>query len=104
MTDQESSTPSLVVSTVVTPDDHGAQVVVVCILCLIATVLSLVTRLSIRWPWPTRFGIDDMVCVAATAMDLSQTAMVLGGVGNGFGQRSRLLRADQVARIEKVPN
>ncbi|EME80805.1 uncharacterized protein MYCFIDRAFT_9501, partial [Pseudocercospora fijiensis CIRAD86] len=81
---------------------HGAQIVVVGILCLVASTLSFLTRLCIRWPWTARLGLDDVVCMAATLVSAAQSATVFGGVSRGFGQKPQLLRESQVESVEKV--
>ncbi|KXT00578.1 hypothetical protein AC579_5065 [Pseudocercospora musae] len=93
--------PSLQFSTAITANDHGAQVVVVGILCLVASALALVTRLSIRWPWRNLFGFDDFVCVTAMLLSLAQTSVVFGGVGRGFGKRASILSSSELAQAEK---
>lgn len=62
----DTSPATLEVSSAVTEDDHGPQIVIVAILGLIASVGVLANRLLLRWPWKERFGVDDFVCVAAT--------------------------------------
>ena len=69
----DTALPTLEVSTAVTADKHGAQLVVIAILGLIATLLVFANRLALRWPWKQRFGVDDFVCVAAT-VSLTSTA------------------------------
>ena len=94
--------PSLQFSTATTADDHGAEVVVVGILCLVASAFALVTRLSIRWPWRNLFGLDDFVCVTAMLLSLAQTSVVFGGVSRGFGKKASILSSSELNQVEKV--
>ncbi|KAF7187089.1 hypothetical protein HII31_11566, partial [Pseudocercospora fuligena] len=94
--------PSLQFSTAITGDDHGAEVIVVGILCLVASALALVTRLSIRWPWRNLFGLDDFVCVTAMLLSLIQTSVVFGGVSRGFGKRASRLSQSELNQAEKI--
>ncbi|KAM3413878.1 hypothetical protein BST61_g10552 [Cercospora zeina] len=93
---------SLQVSSAVTKDDRGAQIVIVAILGLIATILVSANRLLLRWPWKERFGVDDFVCVAATMLATAQTATLLSAVAWGLGEKSRVLSPREVDVIEKL--
>lgn len=62
----DSAVPTWEFSTAITQDSHGAYLMVVSILGLVASVLVLGNRLIIRWPWSELLGNDDWVCIAAT--------------------------------------
>lgn len=61
----DAAPPTLVISTAVNENDHGARIVVIAVLCLVVSGMSTLTRLIIRWPWKALFGGDDAVCLAA---------------------------------------
>ncbi|GIZ48780.1 hypothetical protein CKM354_001182700 [Cercospora kikuchii] len=98
----DTSPATLEVSSAVTKDDHGAQIVIVAILGLIASLTVLANRLLLRWPWKERFGVDDFVCVAATLLATAQTGTLLSAVAWGLGERSRLLTPRELDVVGKL--
>lgn len=53
-------------STAINDRDHGALVKVTAGFCTALSLLALVARLQIRWPWRNLFGKDDVVAVVAS--------------------------------------
>lgn len=98
----DAPVPTLLVSTAVTPDDHGKIVVVVGWLCLIAGVLCTLARLQIRWPLPALAGKDDYICAAAAVLAIVQTAVTFHEVDNGFGRTENNLAPQQRVHVQKV--
>lgn len=97
----DSPVPSWEFSTAITQDRHGAYLMVVSILGLIASVLVLCNRLIIRWPWSELLGNDDGVCIAATVTAVAQSAILLGAVREGLGERSDLI-GGKVVVVQKL--
>lgn len=95
-------TPTLLVSTAITPDDHGKIVVLAGWLCLIAGVLCTLARLQIRWPLPALAGTDDYFCAVAAVLAIVQTAVTFHAVDDGFGRTERDLGLNQRVNVEKV--
>ncbi|KAI5363498.1 hypothetical protein Slin15195_G091470 [Septoria linicola] len=98
----EVLTPTLELSTAVNAERHGPQLVVVGILGLIATILVLANRLAIRWPFWERIGKDDLVCVVASIVAFTQTAVLMSAVKHGLGRKKRLLSGHEIEQVEKV--
>lgn len=96
--------PTLEHSHAVTADNHGKVVTVVLLLCLVASVLFTSVRIQIRWPWSTLFGRDDYLAVAAAAVTMIQSGLVLSAIDKGFGQKQSMLDDEQIETIEKVRN
>lgn len=55
-----------VYSHVVNDRQHGALLRIAAAYCTTCTLLFLLARLWIRWPWHSLFGKDDVVAVVAT--------------------------------------
>ena len=102
MASSAAPVPTLLVSSAVTPDDHGKIVLVVGWLCLIAGVLCTLARLQIRWPLPALAGTDDYLCAAAAGLAIVQTAVTFRAVDDGFGKTESNLGPKQVVNVEKV--
>lgn len=98
----DAPVPTLLVSTAVTPDNHGKIVVTVGWLCLIAGVLCTLARLQIRWPLPALAGKDDYICALAAVWAIIQTAVTFREVDHGFGETSGNLAPQQRVNVEKV--
>lgn len=117
----ETSPPSLVVSTAVNENNHGARIVVIAVLCLIASGMFMLTRLTIRWPWKALFGADDAVCLVAMvsespklscngeanennvqAASIVQTGVMLKAVERGLGQKVSTLDLSKIESIQQV--
>ena len=47
-------------------NDHGPLVSIVTCLMLVGSLLFLVIRFGIRWPWKQLIGLDDMTVLIAT--------------------------------------
>ncbi|KAJ6437098.1 restless-like transposase [Purpureocillium lavendulum] len=80
----------------VTPQDHGAFIVVAAIVGVIWTALVYGIRLYIRLNINGPFGLDDAAASFATVMGILQSAVTLVAVRNGLGKSQDLLSADEL--------
>ncbi|ORY19017.1 hypothetical protein BCR34DRAFT_472648 [Clohesyomyces aquaticus] len=72
----------------VTENDHAGIIWVVSLLCLVYTVLTLVTRSVIKWHM---VGSDDFALLAAQALALGQYGALFYSLRNGLGRTSEML-------------
>ena len=101
-TDVAPPLPTLLLSTAVTPTDHGQIVVLVAWLCFTAGILLSMVRLYIRWPLNALAGKDDLTYAISTVFAIVQTAITINAVGKGFGRIQRELNPAQVVAAAKV--
>ncbi|KND88390.1 hypothetical protein TOPH_07024 [Tolypocladium ophioglossoides CBS 100239] len=85
----------------VTPDDHGAYIVITAFLGVTWTTLVLAIRLYIRFRLNGPFGLDDAAASFATVVGIGQTALTLVAVRNGMGKREDLLESDSIDAVMK---
>lgn len=116
-----ATTPEgLSTSTAINDRDHGALVKVTAGFCTALSLLALVARLQIRWPWRSLFGKDDIVAVVATvslswtckvspsllilvqAFAITQMVVVVYGVSEGFGKNVEDLSSATIESVGKV--
>lgn len=106
-------------STAINDNDHGAVIRVTAAFCAAITLLALIARLQIRWPWRSLFGRDDILAVVATVrrrrsfenvlsltrtkgLAVAQMGVVVYGVSEGFGKMSNDLTTGAVNAVKKV--
>ncbi|KAJ6446908.1 C2H2 type zinc finger containing protein [Purpureocillium lavendulum] len=80
----------------VTPQDHGAFIVVAAIVGVIWTALVYGIRLYIRLNINGPFGFDDAAASFATVIGILQSSVTLVAVRNGLGKSQDLLSADEL--------
>ncbi|KAG9720581.1 hypothetical protein KCU78_g14913, partial [Aureobasidium melanogenum] len=79
--------------------DHAGYVWIVALLSLIYPFGTLLVRLKVRWGL---YGPDDWVLLMATFMAACQHIPIFVGLKAGFGQSSRVLRQDQILKIDQT--
>lgn len=94
--------PTLLVSSAVTPTDHGKVVVLAAWICFTAGVLLSVARAYIRWPLDRLAGKDDAVYAVATVLAIIQTAVTINAVDRGFGKTEIDLSPAIATSVAKV--
>lgn len=65
-----------------TATDHRAALWVATLLCLTFVIITLATRLHVRWK---ALGLDDYSIVVASLVGLSQFAVIIAGLLHGLG-------------------
>lgn len=106
-------------STAVNANDRGLEVVVVALICLTFSILFLLTRLYIRWPWGSLLGRDDVLAAIAFVgylsvplahedaeilqiVSIAQTGVVLRARSEGLGRKIEKLESSAVIGVDKV--
>lgn len=82
-----------------TPDDHRAPLWVATLICLVFTVLGVLTRLYVRFK---NLGVDDYIVLAAFAVGFAQFMVVVAGLERGLGQADRVLSDERVDAMGQV--
>lgn len=100
----------------VTPDNHAGSIWIATLLCLVYTIITILTRGFLR---KAMYGIDDYLILGATVCPIMRTPSlnvliesqvfhlgealaVIVGLRNGLGQTLTLLRASGVLSSSKV--
>ena len=89
-------------STVINDNNRGAGIAIAAALCLVCTVMFLGTRVVIRYPWKSLFGLDDATTVVATVLGVIQTIVIFVAIHKGLGKNESLLSPASVTHIEKA--
>ncbi|KAF2257664.1 hypothetical protein CC78DRAFT_527498 [Lojkania enalia] len=83
----------------ITVDDQSGYLWIASILCLIYTLLILVTRLHIKW---NLYGADDVAATVATILQLGEVVPLFLAMKNGLGKSEHLLDAEQLSNVGRA--
>ncbi|KAA8651272.1 hypothetical protein EYZ11_006782 [Aspergillus tanneri] len=79
----------------VTPDRHGAFIVITGVIGLIWSCMIIAIRVYLRLHLNPPFGWDDMAAVFGTVVGIIQTSVTLSAVHCGIGTRENLLTTER---------
>ncbi|OQO04045.1 hypothetical protein B0A48_10688 [Cryoendolithus antarcticus] len=89
-------------SHVISQQNHGALVSIATSLLLAGTVLLLIIRLAIRWPWKKLVGWDDAAAVIGSLLAVGQSVTMYRAVYHGLGRHSEELEVHALEQMEKA--
>ncbi|KAF5139349.1 hypothetical protein E5D57_003144 [Metarhizium anisopliae] len=69
---------------------------------MVVGLLACLTRISMKWFTVRRLGLDDQLAMAATALAVAQSVVVVAEADRGLGQHMDDLRGDQVTYVLKA--
>ncbi|PLB44405.1 hypothetical protein P170DRAFT_430303 [Aspergillus steynii IBT 23096] len=79
----------------VTPDKHGAFVIIASLVGLIWSVFIIGIRVYLRMRLTPPFGWDDLAAIFGTIVGVIQTSVTLDAVNHGIGTRETLLTSSE---------
>ncbi|KAG8413526.1 hypothetical protein J3459_015271 [Metarhizium acridum] len=69
---------------------------------MVVGLLSCITRISMKWFTVRKLSLDDQLAMAATALAVAQSVVVVAEADNGLGQHLDDLRRDHVTYVLKA--
>ncbi|KAH8427164.1 uncharacterized protein LDX57_004879 [Aspergillus melleus] len=87
----------------VTPDKHGAFVIIASLVGLIWTVFIIGIRVYLRMRLTPPFGWDDVAAIFGTIVGVIQTSVTPDAVNHGIGTRESLLTSHEADVALQVP-
>ncbi|KAI5370922.1 hypothetical protein Slin15195_G017950 [Septoria linicola] len=85
--------------TAISDRDRGPLVTITACLMLVAMFFFLGFRMTIRWPWKSLLGFDDLVVVIGSFIASGQSAAVFRAIHCGLGQHDSDLEPENVSGL-----